>query len=155
MSDNTDLGNESPEDNKLIRGLRTQIDDLTAAVKTAGDDAIAKVKRSKDASSLMPAGFEGLSDVFEAEVDGDLDAASAAKWLAGRGFSASSDEIAKQEAAKALALEEVTDLGGAVAAAGNLTPEDTATKLLGEVGEDVGFKSIEDVSAAVDAILNG
>ncbi len=155
MSDNTNLEGESPEDNEIIRGLREQLKTANKAVKTAGDDAIAKVKRTQTASSLMPEGFEGLADVFETEVDGELDAAAAATWLAGRGFTASSDEAAEEAAKQAAALEEVTNLGGAVAAAGSLTPEDSVTTALAEIDLTGGAHRLGEVTEAIDAILNG
>ncbi len=154
MSDDTKLENDPPEDNKVIRGLRQQVEDLTAEVKTAGTDALAKVLRVTQASSLMPEGFEGFSDVFESEVDGELNADSAAEWLKGRGFTASSDAAEAEAAKKAAALEEVTNLGGAVAAAGNLTPEDSVTTALGEIDITKPGLTLPEVTEAIDAILN-
>ena len=155
MSDNTDLGENSPEDNEVISGLRKQVDTLSKAVKTAGADAIAKVKRTQTASSLMPKGFEGLSDIFETEVDGELDAASAAEWLKGRGFTASSDEAKEKAAETAKDLEAVTDLGSAVAAAGGLSAEDSVTQQLGEVVTPGTPQTLLDVINGVDKVLNG
>ncbi len=156
MSDNTNLEDGSPEDSEIIRGLREQLKTANKAVKTAGDDAIAKVKRVQTASSLMPEGFEGLSDVYEKEVDGELTAESAAEWLKGRGFTATSDEAEAKVAEQAAALEEVTNLGGAVAAAGSLTPEGTIERQLKELDiNQGGGQSLQDVTAAIDAILNG
>ena len=155
MSDNTDPQNGSPEENQLIRGLRADLNDALKAVKTAGADAVAKVKRGQTASTLMPKGFEGFADVFEADVDGELTAESAAEWLKGRGFTASSDEAEKEAVEAAVELEKVTDLGGAVAAAGNLTPEDSQITALGEVVTPGKFQSLDDVAAGVDKILNG
>jgi len=155
MSDNTNYENEQPEDNKLIRKLRDQIDKLTSDVETAGDAAVAKVKRAQQAAGLMPEEFKGLADVFEAEVDGELDAESAAKWLAGRGFTASSDELKSEAAEAAEALERVTNLGTAVVAAGSLTPTDTVTKQLEDLKESGEYKTLPDLTAAIDKILQG
>lgn len=155
MSDNTDQGNGSPEDSEVIRGLREQLKTANKAVKTAGDDAVAKVKRSATASSLLPDGYKGLADIYEAEVDGELDAESAAEWLKTRGFTASSDEGAEEVVDTATELEEVTDLGGAVAAAGSLTPENTIQKQLDAVITPDKYQSLSDVVAGVDAVLNG
>ncbi len=154
MSSNTSSEGNSPEDNKLIRGLREQIENLTAAVETAGTDAVAKVKRVSQASTLMPEGFKGLSDIFETEVDGELTVDSAAEWLKGRGFTASSDTVEAETATKAAALEEVTNLGGAVAAAGNLAPEDAAVAAIGEIDINAPGQTLQGVTEAVDAILN-
>jgi len=71
MSDNTNFEGGSPDDSEVIRGLREQLKVANKAVKTAGDDAVAKVKRVATASTLMPEGFKGLSDVYEKEVDGE------------------------------------------------------------------------------------
>lgn len=144
-----------PDESDVISGLRKQLKTANAAVKTAGVDAIALVERGVVASSLMPEGYEGFADIFATEVDGELTQATANEWLAGRGFTAPSDEL-KAEAAQAAAnLEAVTDLGGAVAAAGNLTPEDTIATQLAEVVTPGTYQSLPDVSEAVSKILNG
>ena len=155
MSDNTSIGGELPEDNEVIRGLRADLKDAQRAVKTAGEEAVAKVKRVQNATSLMPEGFEGLSDVYESEVDGELTKESAAEWLKGRGFSAPSDAIVQEEAQVAEALEEVTNLGGAVQAAGNLTPEDSVSARLKEVAASGEHKTLPDLTAALEAVLQG
>ena len=156
MSDDTSLENESPEDSTVIRGLRKDVKDLTAAVKTAGEDAVAKVKRGQTASTLLPEEYKGLSDVFEAEVDGELNAESATEWLKGRGFStAASDEAEKEAAEQAANLEKVTNLGGAVAAAGNLTPTDSVITALGEVITPGQPQSLDDVTAAIERLIHG
>ncbi|KKL09406.1 hypothetical protein LCGC14_2566170, partial [marine sediment metagenome] len=49
----------------------------------------------------------------------------------------------------------VTNLGGAVAAAGNLTPEDSIDAQLEAIKTDGGLKTLPEVTAAIDAILNG
>ena len=154
MSNDTSLEDGSLEDSDVIRGLREQLKTANKAAKTAGADAIAKVKRVATASSLMPEGFEGFSDIFESEVDGDLTTESAAEWLAGRGFTASLDEANEAAATQAAALEEVTNLGGAVAAAGNLTPEDSMSTALGEIDITKPGLSLPDVTEMIDAILN-
>ena len=154
MSDNTNLEGDPPEDNEVISGLRKQLNAANKAVKTAGDDAVAKVKRVATASSLMPEGFEGFSDIFESEVDGELTKDSAAEWLKTRGFTAPSDDTDAEAAEVAEELEKVTDLGGAVAAAGNLTPEDSVTAQLNALKTDGDFKTLPEVTAAIDAILN-
>ena len=155
MSDNTNQEGNPPEDSEVISGLRKQLNAANKAIKTAGENAVAKVKRVQEASSLMPKGFEGLSDIFETEVDGELTEESAAEWLKGRGFTASSDDIDAEAAKKAAELEEVTNLGGAVAAAGNLTPEDSIDAQLEAIKTDGGLKTLPEVTAAIDAILNG
>ena len=156
MTSNTNLEGVSPEDSEVIRGLREQLKTANKAVKTAGEDAIAKVKRGQTASSLMPEEFKGLSDIFETEVDGELTAESAAEWLKGRGFTASSDEADAEAAATAAALEEVTNLGGGVAAAGNLTPEDSKTAQLEALELDPGGPhNLADVTKIIEDILNG
>lgn len=155
MSDNTNLEGDPPEDNDVIRGLREQLNAANRAAKTAGADAVAKVKRTQTASTLMPEGFKGLADVFESEVDGDLTEATAAEWLKGRGFGATSDELGEKAGEKAAELEAVTNLGSAVAAAGNLIPEDSITSALKELEESGKHKSITELSEAVSNILNG
>ena len=156
MTSNANLEGVSPEDSEVIRGLREQLKTANKAVKTAGEDAIAKVKRGQTASSLMPEEFKGLSDIFETEVDGELTAESAAEWLKGRGFTASSDEADAEAAATAAALEEVTNLGGAVAAAGNLTPEDSKIAQLEALELDPGgTQNLADVTKIIEDILNG
>jgi hypothetical protein len=156
MSNDTNLENGQPEDNELIRELRGKLKDANKAIKSAGDDAVAKVKRQQTAANLMPKGFEGLSDVFEAEVDGDLDPDAAAKWLASRGFGEQAPESTEEKEAEAAeGLERVTNLGGAVAAAGSLTPEGTVSKQLKELAESGDFKDITSLSEAVAAVLNG
>ena len=156
MSNDTGLENGSPEDNELIRGLRKDLKDANARVKTAGDDAVAKVKRGQVASSLMPEEFKGLSDVFESEVDGELNEESAVEWLKGRGFSTAASEKADEDAAqKAADLEKVTNLGGAVAAAGNLTPEDSTITALGEVLKPGTPQSLEEVTEAIEKLIHG
>ena len=155
MSDNTTSGENTPEDNELIRDLREQLKTAKRATKTAGDDAIALVERGTKAAGLMPEGFKGLADIYATEVDGELTADSAAEWLKGRGFAASSDKLEEEEAEVASDLEKVTDLGGAVAAAGNLTPEGTLDKQLGEVIDPTVFQSLEDVTKAMEKVLEG
>ena len=155
MSDDTTTESESPEDNDIIRGLRRDLKDANARVKTAGEDAIAQVKRQDLSSSLMPEGFKGLADVFENEVDGELNAESANKWLEGRGITASSNQEPDEAAKKAAELERVTNLGGAVAAAGNLTPEDSVIKQLDEVLTPGEPQTLEEVTAAIAEILAG
>ena len=154
MPNSTSSGDNSPEDNEVIRGLREQVENLSKAVKTAGKDAVAKVKRVSQASTLMPEGFKGLSDIFETEVDGELTEDSAAEWLKGRGFTASSDAAEAEAAKRAAELEAVTNLGGAVAAAGNLTPEDSVITALGEIDINKPGMTLPEVTAAIDAILN-
>jgi len=51
MSNDTGLENDSPEENQLIRGLRADLNDALKAVKTAGADAVAEVKRGQLAST--------------------------------------------------------------------------------------------------------
>ena len=155
MSDNTTSGDNSPEDNELIRDLRAQLKTANQATKTAGADAIALVERGTQAAGLMPEGFKGLADIYAKEVDGELDAASAAEWLKGRGFTASSDKLEEEVVDTATELQKVTDLGTAVVAAGNLTPEDSILKQLEEVVTPGKFQSLGDVTAAVSKILNG
>jgi len=155
MSDNTTTGDNLPEDSEVIRGLREDVKRLSKAVKTAGDDALDQVKRAKVASSLMPEGFEGFADVFAKEVDGELDAEAAAEWLKSRGFAAPSEKIASEAAEAAEALEEVTNLGGAVAAAGNLTPEDNITKQLQDIKDSNEYKTLPDLTEAINKILEG
>ena len=155
MDDNTTNEGSLPEDNDVIRGLRADLKDALRAVKTAGSDALAKVKRDKEASSLMPEGFEGFADIFATEVDGDLTKESAAEWLKARGFAAPSEKIASEDAAHAAQLEEVTNLGGAVAAAGNLTPEDNITKQLQEIKDSNEYHTLPDLTAAINKVLEG
>jgi hypothetical protein len=155
MSDNTTSGENTPEDNELIRKLRSDLKIANQKIKTAAEDAVAQVERGSKAAGLMPEGFKGLADIFASEVDGELDAASAAEWLKGRGFSASSDETVEEVADTATELQKVTDLGGAVAAAGSLTPEDTILKQLGEVVDPNAYQSLSDVVEAIDGIVNG
>ncbi|MHC4372124.1 MAG: hypothetical protein ACYSW8_31345 [Planctomycetota bacterium] len=155
MSDNTTSGENTPEDNELIRKLRSDLKIANQKIKTAAEDAVAQVERGSTAAGLMPEGFKGLADIFASEVDGELDAASAAEWLKGRGFSASSDETVEEVADTAAELQKVTDLGGAVAAAGSLTPEDTILKQLGEVVDPNAYQSLSDVVEAIDGVLNG
>ena len=156
MSDNAASGENTPEDNELIKDLRSKLKVANASIKTAGDDAVALVERGTKAAGLMPEGFKGLADIYATEVDGDLDKDSAAEWLKGRGFGvAPPDGQASEEADTASDLEAVTDLGGAVAAAGNLNATDDITKQLEEVITPGTFQSLKDVSAAVDKVLNG
>jgi hypothetical protein len=76
--------------------------------------------------------------------------------LKGRGFvEASSDEAEDEAAEKAAELERVTDLGGAVAAAGNLTPEDSVINALGEVLKPGTPQTLEDVTAAIESLIHG
>lgn len=154
MSDDTNLEEGSPEDNEVISRLRRDLKSANAAVKTAGNDAIAKVKRVATAVSLMPEGFEGFSDIFESEVDGELTKEAAAEWLAGRGFTASLDEANEAAAEQAAGLEEVTNLGGAVAAAHSLTPEDSIATALGEIDINKPGLTLPEVTDAIHAILN-
>ena len=156
MSNDTSLENESPEESTVIRGLRQDVKDLTKAVKTAGEDAVAKVKRGQTASTLLPEEYKGLSDVFEAEVDGELTDESAVEWLKGRGFSTAASDEASEEAAKQAAdLERVTNLGGAVAAASNLTPADSVTTQLGEVLKPGTPQTLQEVTSAIETIIHG
>lgn len=154
MSDNTGIEGTPPEDNEVIRGLREDVNRLNKAVKTAGKNAVAKVKRVQEASSLMPEGFKGLSDIFETEVDGELTEESAAEWLKGRGFSQSSDDAEAEAAKKAAELEAVTNLGGQINAAGNLTPDNSVDVQLEALKSDNNLKTLPEVTAAIDAILN-
>jgi len=157
MSDNTTVEVENtPEDNELIRDLRRQLKESKQATKTAGDDAVALVKRGATATGLMPEGFKGLADIYAAEVDGELDVESATTWLAGRGFGATAPENSEVEVVDtATQLEAVTDLGSAVVAAGNTSPQDAVTKQLEDVVDPNSYQSLEDVTAAVAAILEG
>jgi len=155
MSDDTTSGENTPEDNELIRKLRSDLKIANAKNKTAGDDAIALVERGATASGLMPEGFKGLADIFANEVDGELDKDSAAEWLKGRGFAAPPDEQVIEETETVSELEKVTTLGGAVAAASNLTPENSIDKQLGEVITPGTFQSLSDVVDGVDKVLNG
>ena len=156
MSDDTTSGENTPEDNELIKDLRSKLKVANASIKTAGADAIALVERGTKAAGLMPKGFEGLADIYATEVDGELDLESATEWLKGRGFGAASPNVEQGEVADAAAeLEAVTDLGGAVAAAGNLTPEDTFTKQLDEVVDPNKYQSLEEISAGVLEALKG
>ena len=156
MSNDTTSGENTPEDNELIRDLRAQLKTAKQATKTAGDDAIALVERGATAAGLMPEGFKGLADIYAKEVDGDLDADSAAEWLKGRGFvTASPDEDPDEVAEKAADLEKVTNLGGAVAAAGNLTGSDNVIKELGEIIKPGTPQSLDDVTRAIEALIHG
>ncbi len=157
MSDDTTVdGENSPEDNELIKDLRSKLKVANASIKTAGADAVALVERGTQAAGLMPDGFKGLADIYAKEVDGELDAASAAEWLKGRGFGAApSDETPVEVADPATVLEEVTDLGSAVVAAGGLTPANAINKQLEEVVTPNQYQSLEDVAAAVSDILEG
>jgi len=155
MSDDTTSGENTPEDNKLIRKLRGDIDKLTADIKTAGEDAVALVERGATATGLMPEGFKGFADIFATEVDGELTADSAAEWLKSRGMSTSPDGQEEEAAEKAVELEAVTNLGADIVASGNLKPQDTISKQLEEVITPGKYQSLSDVTAAVDKILNG
>ena len=155
MSDDTTSEESTPEDNELIRKLRRDLKDSKAENKTAGEVAVALVERGATAAGLMPEGFKGLADIFAKEVDGELDAASAAEWLKGRGFSTSSDEQDEEAAKQAAELEAVTDLGSDVVASGNLKPQDTILKQLEEVITPGKYQSLQDVTAAISKVLNG
>jgi len=155
MSDDTTNEGNSPEDNELIRKLRSDLKTANASIKTAGADAIALVERGTKAAGLMPEGFKGLADIFATEVDGDLDAASAAEWLKGRGFAASPDETPVEEATEASELEKVANLGAEVVASGNLTPTNTIDKQLEEVVTPGTYQSLDDVVQGVNRVLNG
>ena len=155
MSDDTNFGEGSPEESAVIRGLRQDLKEANAKVKTAGDDAVAKVKRAQTASTLLPDEYKGLADVFEAEVDGELTPELAAGWLTGRGFAAPPDAGKEKAAEVAAGLEEVTNLGGAVAAAGDLTPENTIDARLAKVDTHDMTQTLPEVTAQIAAILNG
>ena len=155
MSEDTTSGENTPEDNELIRKLRADLKTANANIKTAGEDAIALVERGSKAAGLMPEGFKGLADIFATEVDGDLDAESAAEWLKGRGFTAAPSENAEEVVDTATELEAVTNLGGAVAAAGNLTPEDSLLKQIAEIDKKgTEPQTLQDVTAALEAVLD-
>jgi len=154
MSDDTSGVENTPEDSPAFRDLRAQLKTAKQAIKTAGADAIALVERGATAAGLMPEGFKGLADIYAAEVDGELDQASAAEWLASRGFGAAPpDDEPVEVVDTATQLEAVTDLGGAVAAAGNLTPIDAVNKQLENVVDPNTYQSLEDISAAVAKVL--
>jgi len=157
MSDDTTVsGENTPEDNEVMRKLRSDLKIANQKIKTAGDDAIALVERGAQAAGLMPEGFKGLADIYAAEVDGELDTDSAAKWLASRGFGAAPPDNEPVEVVDtATALEAVTDLGNAVAAAGNLTPEDAINKQLENVIDPNVYQSLDDVSQAMSKVLEG
>ena len=155
MDDNTGSGDNSPEDNEVIKELRSKLKIANADIKTAGADAIALVERGAKAAGLMPEGFKGLADIYASEVDGDLDQDSAAEWLKGRGFGVAPPKEGEVVVDTAAELEAVTDLGGAVAAAGNLSPEDSFTKQLEEVVDPNKYQSLEEISAGVLDALKG
>jgi hypothetical protein len=155
MSNDTTNEEYSPEDNEVIRELRAQLKTANANVKTAGQIAVALVERGTLAAGLMPEGFKGVADIFAKEVDGELNADNAAEWLRSRGFSASPNQAQAEEAQRASDLSAVTDLGGAVAAAGSLTPEDSIARRLEEVRNDKNLHTLPDVTAAIAAALAG
>ena len=156
MDNDTGSVENTPENNEVIRKLRADLKTAHSDIKTAGADAVALVERGAKAAGLMPDGFKGLADIYASEVDGELDKDSAAEWLKGRGFGAASPELEQGEVADTVTeLEAVTDLGGAVAAAGNLTPEDTFAKQLDEVVDPNKYQSLEEISAGVLEALKG
>lgn len=157
MADNTDDQGSQAEDNELIRSLRAEIKAAKKDAKDAVSNARAQVKREDTAKSLMPDGFQGLADIFEQEVDGDLTADSAAKWLADRGITATpTEEVGEEEPEVVEVFEEVTNLSGQVAAASAMAPTDSKLKAISEAADGiVGAGSLPDVTKALEAALNG
>ncbi len=155
MSIDTTNEENPPEDNELIRKLRADLKASNAKNKTAGEDAVALVERGSKAAGLMPEGFKGLADIFATEVDGELNAESAAEWLKTRGISGAAPKTVEEVTDPVTELEAVTDLGSAVAAAGGLTPENSIQKQLDEVVTPGTFQTLKDVVDGVDRVLNG
>ncbi len=155
MSDDTTNEDSPPEDNELIKDLRSKLKVANASIKTAGADAIALVERGTKAAGLMPEGFKGVADIYATEVDGELTADNATEWLKGRGFTASPDKEALEEANVVSQLEAVTDLGSAVAAAGSLSPQDAIIARLEELKTSNEYKTLPEYTAAIEKILEG
>jgi hypothetical protein len=105
----------------------------------------------------MPEGYKGLASYFEKEVEGDLTAEAASKWLADRGIQASSNdggEAEVKEPSKATELQSVTDLGSAVAAAASATPEDSFQKSITEKAQELrGPGNLPELTAHIAALL--
>lgn len=123
---------ESP----VIKGMRSQIDNLekslkaaTAKADTAVADANAQVERKQDASKYLNDELKGLADVVAGEVDGDITAETVGAWLKDRNLGevvqqssdgaddgADGDGASDDDKSKASDVAGVADLGSSVAA---------------------------------------
>jgi hypothetical protein len=159
MGDNAEVQGDSPSDSSIIRKLRADLKEAEAKAKSTEATVRAQVEREQRAGSLMPKGFEGLADVFEREVEGELSTEAAAEWLTQRGINVTPNEEVEGTAPVApvaAGLQEVTDLGAAAAAASNLTPTDTILDNIRKADEGfAGAGSLPDVTKALEAALNG
>lgn len=126
----TDDG-ESP----VIKGMRSQIDNLekslkaaTAKADSAVADANAQVERKQDASKYLNDELKGLADVVAGEVDGDITAETVGAWLKDRNLGeavqpssdgaddGAGDGASEDDKSKASDVANVADLGSSVAA---------------------------------------
>jgi hypothetical protein len=122
-------------DSPVIKGMRSQIDNLEKALKasntkadTAVADANAQVERKQDASKFLNDELKGLADVVAGEVDGDITEESVGTWLSERKLGdvvkqssdgaddGADDGASSDDKSKASDVAGVADLGSSVAA---------------------------------------
>lgn len=158
MSDNTDATSIESEDSDVIRGFRDREKALKKELKEQEQAIRAKIKRENDAKALMPKGYEGLAGYFEQEVDGELTAEAAAKWLAAKGVAASSDDSdPAPQVNPAQELADVTDLGASVAAASNQTSANPVTEKMAEIEKEAGQSpgNLTELTERLASLLEG
>lgn len=158
MSDTAYTEGVQPDESSVIQELRAKLKLAERESRDAEQIARAKIKREQDASNLMPNGLKGLAGYFAQEVEGDLTAEAATEWLAARGITASlnpEDTDTEPAATPAKALENVTDLGAAVAAAasGNLG-NDVRSKMEQITEGKHGAGHLPDISRELEALLS-
>ena len=156
MSENTETPVVEEEESSVIQQLRAEVKAAKALAKSAASEARAEISREAAANSLIPEAYKALVPYFVQEVDGDLTKEAADKWLADKGLTASPAVV--EETAPvvdpAVALEEVTNLGGQIAAASAVTPDDSFAKALNDTQE--GLSHIGDLptlTSRIEALL--
>lgn len=160
MSDTAYTDSNQPDESSVIQELRAQLKAAQRESRDAEATVRAKIKRESDASNLMPTGLKGLSGYFAQEVDGELTADAATEWLAARGITASPNSEGAEDVeptpSPAQALENVTDLGAAVAAAasGNLS-RDLRSQMNQITEGKHGIGHLPDISRQIELLLEG
>lgn len=158
MSDNTDTQDNQPDDSAVIKELRAQLKEAQREYRDAEQRVRDKINRENKARDVLPAEYKGLADYLVQEVDGDLSPEVAKEWLQERGLVASSEgvqEEVKTPAEKAQALQDVTDLGSAVAAAGSTTAGNRFEDRLQEETSNIrGAGNLPSMAARIEQILS-
>ena len=156
MSDNTETVGQEEEESLTFKNMRADLKAAKALLKTVADETRAEITRESNASNLIPKEYASLVPYFVQEVDGELTKEAADKWLADKGLTASPEvkEATAPVVDPAAALEEVTNLGGQIAAASAVTPDESFAKALNDTQE--GLNHIGDLpmlTSRIEALL--